>query len=82
MVVETAKRQDRVRRLHDLAEEVRTAAEGMHDLKYKRTMLLIAESYERMGNQLGYTAEHRSLPEEPSPGLSPDSETSTAAEPK
>jgi hypothetical protein len=40
MVVETAKRQDRIRRLHDLAEEVRTAAEGMHDLQYKRTMVL------------------------------------------
>jgi hypothetical protein len=72
MAVETAKRQDRIRRLHDLAEEVRTAAKAMHDLNYKRTMLLIADSYERMGKQLEHTPEHRSLPEEPSPRLSQD----------
>jgi predicted HAD superfamily phosphohydrolase len=82
MVVETAKRQDRIRRLHDLAEEVRTAAEGMHDLQYKRTMVLIAESYDHMANRLEFLSQHLSLPEEPSPGLSPGSEAPTIAEPK
>jgi hypothetical protein len=81
MVVETAKRQDRIRRLHDLAEEVRTVAEAMHDLQYRRTMVLIAESYDHMANKLELLT-HLSLPEEPSPGLSPESETSTIAEPK
>jgi hypothetical protein len=71
MIVETAKRQDRIRRLHDLAEEVRTVAEAMHDLDYRRTMLLIADSYERMGKRLEHAAEHRSLPREPSPRLCP-----------
>ena len=81
MIVETAKRQDRIRRLHDLAEEVRTVAEAMHDHQYRRTMVLIAESYDHMANKLELLA-HLLLPEEPSPGLSPESETSTIAEPK
>jgi hypothetical protein len=71
MVVETAKRRDRIRRLHDLAEEVRTVGEAMHDLDYRRTMLLMADSYERMGKRLEHTAEHRSLPQEPSQWLCP-----------
>jgi hypothetical protein len=82
MVVATAKRQDRIQRLHDLAKEVRTVAEAMHDLQYKRTMVLIAESYDHMANKLEFLSQHLSLPEEPSPGLSPESETSTVAEPK
>jgi transposase len=82
MVVETAKRQDRIRRLHDLAKEVRAVAEAMHDLRYKRSMVLIAESYDHMANKLEFLWQHLSLPEEPSPGLSPESETSTVAEPK
>ena len=81
MVVETAKRQDRIRRLHDLAEEVRTVAEGMHDLRYKRTMVLIAESYDHLANKLELLT-HLSLPEVSSPELSPESKTSTIAEPK
>jgi predicted HAD superfamily phosphohydrolase len=72
MVVATAKRQDRIQRLHDLAKEVRTAAETMHDLQYKRTMVLIAESYEHMANKLEFLSQHLSLPEERSPGLSPE----------
>jgi hypothetical protein len=71
MVVETAKRQDRIRRLHDLAEEVRTVAEAMHDLDYRRTMLLIADSYERMGKRLEHTAEHGLCLESPAHGSAP-----------
>jgi hypothetical protein len=44
-------------------------------------MVLIAESYDHMANKLELLA-HLLLPEEPSPGLSPESETSTIAEPK
>jgi hypothetical protein len=72
MVVE--KRDDRTQRLRDRAEKVRTAAEGMLDVNYKRTMCLIAESYERMAKQLEYTAHHQSLPERPSPQLSPEAD--------
>jgi hypothetical protein len=74
--------ESRVRRLHHLAKQVRTVAEAMHDLEYRRTMLLTAASYERMANQLESLTRHLSLPEEPSPRLSPESETSTLAEPK
>jgi len=73
MVLATANRQDRIQRLHRLAEEVRAVAEGMHDLQYRRTMVLIAESYDHMANKLELLA-HLLLPEEPSPGLSPESE--------
>jgi hypothetical protein len=82
MVVETANRHDRIQRLHQLAEEVRTVAEGMHDLQYRRTMVLIAESYDHMANKLEFLSQHLSLPEEPSPGLSPETVTATVAEPK
>jgi predicted HAD superfamily phosphohydrolase len=78
-MVEMANHHDRIQRLRQLAEEVRTVAEGMRDLQYRRTMVLTAESYDQMAIKL---AQHLSLPEEPSPGLSPESETSTVAEPK
>jgi hypothetical protein len=74
MVVETANHDSRIRRLHDRADTVRTAAEGMHDLNYRRTMCLTAESYERMARQLKNAAELLSLPEEPSPRLSPEAD--------
>jgi hypothetical protein len=81
-MVEMANHQDRIHRLHQLAEKVRTVAEGMHDLQYRRTMVLIAESYDQMAIKLAFLSQHLSLPEEPSPGLSPESETSKVAEPK
>ena len=81
MVPECTKFESRVRRLHDLAEQIRGVAEAMHDLEFRRTMLLTAASYERMANQLESLTRHLSLPEEPSPRLSPESGPSTIAEP-
>jgi hypothetical protein len=71
MVVETANGDDRIRRLHNLANTVRTAAEGMRDHNYRRTMCVIAECYERMARQLK-NVQQWSLPEKPSPRLSPE----------
>jgi hypothetical protein len=82
MVVATANFKGRIQRLHQLAEDVRTVAEGMHDLQYRRTMVLIAVSYECMANKLEFLTQHLSLPEEPSPGVSPESGTPTIAESK
>jgi len=81
MVPECTKFESRVRRLHDLAKQIRGVAEAMHDLECRRTMLLTAASYERMANQLESLTRHLSLPEEPSPRLSPESGPSTIAEP-
>jgi hypothetical protein len=82
MVPECTKFDSRVRRLHDLAEQIRGVAEAMHDLECRRTMLLTAASYKRMANQLEPLTRHLSLPEEFSPQLSPELEISTIAEPK
>jgi hypothetical protein len=82
MVPEGMNFESRVRRLHVMAEQVRAVAEAMQDLKYRRTMLLTAECYQRMANQLDSLTRYLSLPEEPSPRLSPESGTSTIAEPK
>jgi len=79
IVVATANK-DRIQRLHQLADEVRTVAEGMHDLQYRRTMVLIAESYDHIANKL--ETQYLSLPEESSPGLTPESEGATITEPK
>jgi hypothetical protein len=80
MVILTANLKGRIQRLHHRAEDVRTVAEGMHDPQYKRTMVLIAESYDQMANKLELlTRQWR--PEEHSHGLSPESDT-TIAEPK
>jgi len=81
-MVPEANFESRARRLYDRAERVRAVGEAMHDLKYRRTMFLTAESYQRMANQLESLSRHLSLPEEPSPQLSPESEASTTAEPK
>jgi hypothetical protein len=81
-MVEMANHQDRIHRLHQLAKEIRTVAEGMRDLQYRRTMVLTAESYDEMAVKLEFLSQHLSLPEEPSPGLSPESEMSKVAEPK
>jgi hypothetical protein len=61
----------RIRMLHGLAEEVRVIAKAMHDLKSRRTMLLIAASYERMAEHLEKAAGQMSLPIMRSPRLSP-----------
>jgi hypothetical protein len=82
MVPEGTNFEARVRQLHNLAEQVRTVAETMYDPKYRRTTLLTANSYERMANQLEFLTKHLSLPEEPSSLPSPESGTSTIAEPK
>ena len=71
MALEGADFERRIRFLHGLAEEVRTIAEAMHDLKSRQTMLLIAASYERMAEHLENAAEHLSLPTIRSPRLSP-----------
>jgi acyl-CoA reductase-like NAD-dependent aldehyde dehydrogenase len=71
MALEGADFERRIRFLHALAEEVRTNAEVMHDLDSRRTMLVIAASYERMAEHLEQAAEHLSLPLRPSPRLSP-----------
>ena len=71
MALEGANFARRIRILHGLAEEVRTIAEAMHDLKSRQTMLLIAASYQRMADQLENAAEHLSLPIIRSPRLSP-----------
>ena len=71
MALQTANFERRIRYLHGLAEEVRTIAEAMRDLNSRRTMLVIAASYERMAEHLEQAAEHLSLPLEPSPRLSP-----------
>jgi hypothetical protein len=55
-----ANHQDRIQRLHQLAEKVRTVAEGMHDLQYRRTMVLIAESYDQMAIKLAFLSQHLS----------------------
>jgi hypothetical protein len=47
--------------LRNRAEEVRTAAEDMHDPDSRRTLLLIAASYETMANHLETAAEHLTL---------------------
>ena len=82
IVTESTSLESRVQRLHDRAEQVRAVGEAMHDVKYRRTMLLTAESYQRMANQLESVSRHVSLPSEPSPQLSPESEIAMAAEPK
>jgi hypothetical protein len=61
----------RIQLLHDLAEKVRSLAEAMDDFKLQRTMYLTAASYERMAKKLGFIRGHLSLPERPSPRLSP-----------
>ena len=71
MALEGANFARRIRILHGLAEEVRTIAEAMQDLKSRQTMLLIAASYQRMADQLENAAEHLSLPIIRSPRLSP-----------
>ena len=82
MAHESTKVEFRVRQLHDLAQQVRAVAETMYDAKYRRTTLLTAECYERMANQLDFLTQHLSLPEEPSPLLSPESGTSTIGDQK
>jgi hypothetical protein len=47
--------------LRNRAEEVRTAAEDMHDPDSRRTLLLIAASYETMADHLETAAEHLNL---------------------
>jgi hypothetical protein len=71
MAVALANCDRRIKLLHDLAEKVRSLAEPMHDFKLQRTMYLTAASYERMAKKLGYITGHLSLPESPSPRLSP-----------
>ena len=71
MALATAEFERRIRLLHGLAEEVCVIAEAMHDRKSRRTMLLIAASYERMAEHLEKAAGHLSLPIMRSPQLSP-----------
>ena len=74
MAREAAAFERRIRFLHGLAEEVRIVAEAMHDLKSRRTMLLIAASYDRMAEHLENAGEHLSLslPITSSPRLCPE----------
>jgi hypothetical protein len=50
-----------IRSLRYRADEVRTAAEAMHDPNSRRSVLLIAASYETMANRLETTAAHFSM---------------------
>jgi hypothetical protein len=50
-----------IRSLRYRADEVRMAAEDMHDPNSRRSLLLIAASYETMANRLEATAAHLSL---------------------
>jgi hypothetical protein len=54
----------------DLAEEVRTIAEAMHDPRARRTMFLTAVGCERMAKHLERAAQHLSRPITRSPRLS------------
>jgi hypothetical protein len=42
----------RAARLRNRAEEIRSAAEGMHSAPARTTMLHIADTYERLANHL------------------------------
>src|SRR5262245_54689319 len=64
MALEAAAFELRIRFLRDLAEEVRTIAEAMHDLSSRRTMLMIAASYLRMAEHLEGAAHHLSVPQQ------------------
>ena len=72
MAREAAAFERRIRFLHGLAEEVRAVAEAMHDLKSRRTMLLIAASYDRVAEHLENAGEPLSLPITSSPRLCPE----------
>jgi hypothetical protein len=61
----------RIQLLYRLAEKVRTVAEAMHDLNFRRTMYLTAASYDRMAKQLDERNGLLSLPVTRSPRLSP-----------
>jgi hypothetical protein len=71
MTLQRANFERRIGLLHDLAEKVRTVAEATHDLNFRQTMSLTAACYERMAKRLENSTGHLSLPEEPSPQLSP-----------
>ena len=71
MALEAAEFERRIRFLQGLAEEVRPIADAMHDLKSRRSMLMIAASYERMAEHLEQAAEHLSLLLTRSPPVSP-----------
>jgi hypothetical protein len=60
----------RIRYFRNRAEKVRTAAKDMHDGDSRRSMFLIAASYETMADHLEST-EDLSLPIKHSPRLSP-----------
>jgi hypothetical protein len=47
-----------IRSLRYRAEEVRTMVESMHDPNSRRSLLLIAASYEAMADRLEATAAH------------------------
>jgi len=71
MALGTVAFERRISFLHGLAEEVRTLAEAMQDPDARRSMLLIAASYNRMAEHLEGAAEHLSLPVMSSPQLCP-----------
>jgi hypothetical protein len=71
MALEAAHFERRIRLLHDMAEEVRTMAEAMHDAGARRTMFLTALAYERMAKHLERASHQWSLPITRSPRLSP-----------
>jgi hypothetical protein len=62
MVVDPKHTRRDTRWLRNRAEEVRTAAEDMHDPDSRRTLLLIAAAYETIANHLETAAEHLTLP--------------------
>jgi len=62
MVLDPKDMKRETRWLRNRAEEVRTAAEDLHDADSRRTLLLIAASYETMANHLDTAAEHLSAP--------------------
>jgi hypothetical protein len=61
MAIATEDFNRRVRWLRVRAEEVRTAAEDIHDRNSRRSLLLIAASYETIASHLENAAEHLSL---------------------
>jgi hypothetical protein len=81
MASKAAKHEERARLLRDRAEKVRAAGLAMHR-GFQHTMDLTAASYERMAKQLETPTEPPSLPEKPSPRLSPEPETTAIADPK
>ena len=60
MVLATGEFARKVHWLRNRAEEIRTAAEGMHYAETRAALLRLAESYEAMARHVESAAEHLS----------------------